>query len=246
MTASPGQMTPGPSLEGRPPDGPRRPVPPSRKPGLRRLRTVLTIVTAALLVVIIVLIARACASEPGDDASGLEGPLASIVTGTTDQLTPGEASAGLSVLPAEGRVQPSEEDWTRLLPELQRVAEAAPDDADAQRALALAYYNLGQFEEARAIYERLLAVVEDAVLRNRLGNTLRDMADSSGAEAAYRKAIADDATLAAPYLNLADLLWHAGEDDEALAIIDQGLAAVPEESRAALQAGREVLTAAEN
>lgn len=241
MTATPDTRAPGPPLERS-----HHPVPASRKPGLKRLRTVLTIVAATALVVIIALIARACTTGPSDDAGGLEGPLASIVTGTTDQLTPGEASTGISVLPAEGRVQPSEAEWAQLLPELLRVAEAAPEDADAQRALALAYYNLGQFEEARAIYERLLAVDEDAVLRNRLGNTLRDMGDRSGAEAAYRKAITDDPTLAAPYLNLAELLWRQGQDDEALAVIDQGLEAVPQESRASLEAGREVLAAAAN
>lgn len=211
---------------------------------MSRLRTLLTLVAAVALVVIIALVVRACTTEPGEESSELEGPLASIVTGTTDRLTPGEASTGISVLPAEGRVQPSEAEWAQLLPELLRVAEAAPDDADAQRALALAYYNLGQLEEARALYERLLAVAEDAVLRNRLGNTLRDMDDRSGAEAAYRQALADDAALAAPYLNLADLLWRAGEDDEALALVEQGLAAVPEESRASLEAAREVLQAA--
>jgi Tfp pilus assembly protein PilF len=237
-------MTPERMAPGAPLASPHRPGPASRKPGLKRLRTLLTIVAATILVVMIALIARACATEPGDATGGLEGPLASIVTGTTDQLTPGEVSTGISVLPAAGRVQPSEEEWAQLLPELQRVAEAAPDDADAQRALALAHYNLGQFEEARTIYERLLAVAEDAVLRNRLGNTLRDMGDSPGAEAAYRKAITDDPSQPAPYLNLAELLWHAGEDDKALGVIDQGLAAVPEESRAALEAGREVLETA--
>ena len=202
-------------------------------------------VAAAALVVVIALIIRACATGPATGGRA-HGPLASsAVTGSTDQLTPGEASTDISVLPAEGRVQPSEAEWAQLLPELERVAEADPADTDAQRALALAYYNLGRLDEARAIYQDLLTVGEDAVLRNRLGNTLRDMGDGPGAETAYREAMAADPTLAAPYLNLAELLWRQGEDAEALAIIDQGLAAVPEESRAALEAGREVLAPAD-
>ncbi len=228
------------------PEGPHRSALTSRKPGLKRLRTVLTIVAATVLVVMIALIARACTTDPGDDTGELQGPLASIVTGTTDQLTPGEVSTGISVLPAQGRLQPSETEWAQLLPELQRVAAAAPDDADAQRALALAYYNLGQLEEARAIYERLLTAAEDAVLRNRLGNTLRDMGDQAAAESAYRKAITDDSTLAAPYLNLAELIWRQGDAAKALDVIEQGLTSVPEESRAALEAGREALESAAN
>jgi Tfp pilus assembly protein PilF len=213
----------------------------SREAGLRRLGMLVTVVVAVVLVVVIALVLRACAKEPSARTGGLQGPLVSAVTGTTDQLTPGEISTVISVLPAADRVQPAEQEWAALLPDLEQAARAAPDDPDAQRALALAYYNLGRFDEAAAIYERLLAGGEDAVLRNRLGNTLRDMNDVTGAEAAYRKAIADDPALAAPYLNLAELLWRQGRDGEALSTIDQGLEAVPEEGRAALEAGRKVL-----
>jgi tetratricopeptide (TPR) repeat protein len=100
---------------------------------------------------------------------------------------------------------------------------------------------LGRFDEAVTVYERLLAEGEDAELRTRLGNTLRDMGDLTGAEAAYRTAIAGDPALAAPYLDLAELLWRQGRDAEALAVIDQGLVAVPEEDRAALEAGRDAI-----
>ena len=78
-----------------------------------------------------------------------------------------------------------------------------------------------------------------------LADTLRDAGDEKGAETAYRKAITDDPTVAPPYLNLVELLWRQGRDEEALAVIDQGLAAVSEENRARLEAGRQVLTEAE-
>jgi tetratricopeptide (TPR) repeat protein len=196
-------------------------------------------------VVIIGLVAGLIAGDGKEKSlAGAEGPLVSLVTGTTDRLTEGEASTGPTVPAVSGRVQPSEEEWAALLPRLREVADADPDDVNAQRKLALAYYNLGRLDEAAAIYERLLAIEEDAVLRNRLGNTLRDAGDVAAAEAAYRNAIADDPTLAPPYLNLAELLWRQGRDDEALAIIDEGLKAVSEESRATLEEGREVLQAA--
>ena len=80
------------------------------------------------------------------------------------------------------------------------MVDANPADANAQRKLALAYHNLGHLKEAAALYERLLATAEDAVLRTRLGNVFRDQGDYAGAEAAYRQAITDDPTLTAPYL----------------------------------------------
>jgi len=200
--------------------------------------------TAAILVVGVALLLSHFAADPEETNQGVRGPLVSAVTGTTDRLTPGEAQAEPAVAPAGGRVQPSEEEWAQLLPRLEEVAAADPSDVNAQRKLALAYYNLGRFDEAAAIYRRLLADAEDAVLRNRLGNTLRDSGDAAGAEAAYQKAIADDPSLAPPYLNLAELLWRQGRDTEAMAIIDDGLGAVPEENRASLQEGRRVLEAA--
>lgn len=124
---------------------------------------------------------------------------------------------------------------------MQEAVEVAPTNVNLQRKLALAYYNLGRFREAAAIYGQLLATEEDAVLRNRLGNTLRDMGDAIAAETAYRKALANDSTLTSAYLNLAELLWRQGRDGEALAVIDEGLSAVTEENRTILERGRQTL-----
>ncbi|MBN1320261.1 MAG: tetratricopeptide repeat protein [Thermoleophilia bacterium] len=196
---------------------------------------------ALVLVVAISLLARLWAVDPGEGALDLKGPLVSAVTGTTDRLTSAEQTTDPTVAPAPGRAQPSQEEWEALLPRVQAVVDADPGDVNALRKLALAHYNLGHLDEAAAIYEDLLAIEEDSVLRNRLGNTLRDMGDLAGAEAAYRRAIADDPTIAPHYLNLVELLWRQGRGQEALAVLDEGLGAVPEESRAALEDGREVL-----
>ncbi len=199
------------------------------------------IIVAAILVVGIALLVGRLTGDAAMVEETLQGPLVSAVTGTTDRLTEEEMRSGPTVASATGRLQPSEQEWATLLPRLQELAVADPGDVNVQRKLALAYYNLGRLDEALTIYKRLLAAEEDAVLRNRLGNTLRDMGDEKGAEAAYRKAIADDPTLGPPYLNLAELLWRQGRDDEALDVIDAGLAAVAEEDRPRLESGRQVL-----
>jgi hypothetical protein len=206
-------------------------------------RTPLVVLGAVVAVVVIALMVSAIAGGPSDDLP-LQGPLVSAVTGTTDRITPGEIGDGLMAAPASGLVQPSEAEWTALLPQLEELAAADPADDYAQRRLALAYYNLGRLDEAETIYLRLLDAGEDPVLRNRLGNTLRDRGDLAGAETAYRAVIAAAPTLVAAYLNLAELLWRQGRDAEAMATIDRGLAAVAAEDRAALEQARAVLESA--
>ncbi|MBC7293171.1 MAG: tetratricopeptide repeat protein, partial [Thermoleophilia bacterium] len=128
--------------------------------------------------VVLALLIRAVASNPEPlDTWGQE-PLLAAVTGITPE-----------------RLQSSQEEWAQILPRVEQLVSKSPDDVNLQRKLALAYYNLGRLAEAKTIYEQLLAKQEDPVLRNRLGNTLRDMGDIAGAEAAYRKAMADNPAL---------------------------------------------------
>ena len=191
--------------------------------------------------VLIALAVGLLTGEGEDRDSGPPGSLAAAVTGTTDQLVGADTSGNPALSPTPGRQEPSREQWLELLPKLEAVAQQNPADVGARRKLALAYYNLGRFPEAEQIYSALLAVGEDAVLRDRLGNTLRDMGDPPRAETAYRKAIADDPTLAPPYLNLAELLWRGGDEDLAVAVLNTGIAAVPEASRANLEKARQLL-----
>lgn len=179
--------------------------------------------------------------EGDDPNSGPPGSLAAAVTGTTDQLVGADTSGNPAISPTAGQQGPSREQWLELLPKLEAVAHQNPADVGARRKLALAYYNLGRFPEAEQIYSALLAKSEEAVLRDRLGNTLRDMGEPTEAETAYRKAIADDPTLALPYLNLAELLWRRGDRDLALTVLNTGVAAVPKASRANLEKARQLL-----
>ena len=197
--------------------------------------------TAAVLVVIIALVAGLFSGDGPNTGLRTSGSLAAAVTGTTDLLL-GEDTWGDPAIPvARDREEPSREQWLQLLPRLRALGQSNPEDISVRRKLALAYYNLGRLDAAVDIYEGLLATEEEAVLRNRLGNALRDLGDPAGAEGAYRRAIEDDAALASPYLNLAELLWRLGRTDEAVAVLDSGLVSVPEESRPALSKGRQVL-----
>lgn len=153
------------------------------------------------------------------DHTPAPGTVVSAVTLSRDSA--GDTSVGAVPLPREAT---SREEWVGLLPQLQRAADSG--DVIARRRLALALYNLGRLDETQAMYEDLLRTEDDAVLRNRLGNVLRDRGELKGAEAAYRMAIAKDPSLPAPYVNLAEILWRTHGDGEAVAILRQGLAVV--------------------
>ena len=92
-----------------------------------------------------------------------------------------------------------------------------------------------------AVYERLLAVKEDAVLRNRLGNVLRDRGDLKGAESNYRRALNLDPEGSDAYMNLAELYWRQHRDGEAVALLEEGLLNVTPESRPVLQRALEIM-----
>jgi len=198
---------------------------PKQSPGRSWLRSRwVTFLLATILVVVLALLIRAVASNQEPlDTWGQE-PLLAAVTGITPE-----------------RLQSPQEEWEQILPRLEQLVSKSPDDVNLQRKLALAYYNLGRLAEAKTIYEQLLAKQEDPVLRNRLGNTLRDMGDIAGAEAAYRKAMADNPALGSPYVNLAELLWRQDRAEQALQIIDKGLTQVQEKDRPALEKAREFL-----
>lgn len=129
----------------------------------------------------------------------------------------------------------SESEWRALLPRLEKAARAAPDNATAQRRLAIALHNLGRLDDALSIYEELLTAGEDAVVRNRLGNILRDQGDLKGAEEAYRRALAVDPTLPGPYVNLAELLSRSRRTEEALRLLAEGGLHVAPDAKPALE-----------
>lgn len=136
----------------------------------------------------------------------------------------------------------SPEEWQGLLARLHAGLAARPEDRLASRRLALALYNVGEFDEAEELYRRLLAEKDEPVLRNRLASVLRDKGELQAAEAMYREVLGADPALGAAYVNLAELLWRLGREDEALALLDEGKGMVAEEARAGLEQARSALT----
>ena len=156
------------------------------------------------------------------------------VIAAADEVNGGSQPAPAQPPATSPREPNSQEEWRALLPRLEEAARAAPEDAAAQRRLAIALYNLGRLDDARSIYETMLATGEDALIRSRLGNILRDQGDLKGAEEAYRRALADDPTLPAPYVNLAELLSRTGRTEEALRVLEEGSTLVDPGARPAL------------
>ncbi len=155
----------------------------------------------------------------------------------------GGAGTGSTMDPVR-REHPKPEVWEELLPRVEQDAAAHPEDPARRLHLALVLYNLDRYEEAETIYREMLATREDAVIRKRLGNVLRDKGDYAGARAAYLEALATDPAAPSLYINLADLLWRWQRTDEALQVLADGMEKVPPDRRPALEGAAAAIRAA--
>jgi Tfp pilus assembly protein PilF len=129
----------------------------------------------------------------------------------------------------------SKEEYLAELPGLEAKAKATPEDRTALLDLAAAYYMVDRIQDAAAVYEQMLKLGEDPTLRNNYGNMLRDMGKTEEALAAYRKALEADPTLVVAYVNLAALLVREGKKDEAMSVLDGGIAKVEGEDKTRLE-----------
>jgi tetratricopeptide (TPR) repeat protein len=136
------------------------------------------------------------------------------------------------------------EEYEAALPDLEAAVAANQDDLKALEDLAVAQYQTGRYEEAAATYEKMLAIGDDAFMRNNYANVLRDWGKTDEAEAQYRKAIDTDPSLAFAYSNLAILLSKQGDNEGALALLESGLDKVPGENKTSIEGLIERLTAA--
>lgn len=103
-------------------------------------------------------------------------------------------------------------------------------DAEALHLEGIAHQEAGRFDQARATYEKVLALVpEAAVTRSNLGNVLRSQGKLIDAIAAHHAALNCDPTYAKGWVNLALTLEDAGEIDAALTAARRASALAPNE-----------------
>ena len=108
---------------------------------------------------------------------------------------------------------------TRMYPEAlvqcQRLIDVAPENIDIYDIKAEVLYNLGQYEEAIAIYRELSDVPEKAALSFlHLGKVLKTVGKAAEATVYYQQAIAVDPSSGQAYWEMADLKTYRFSDDE--------------------------------
>jgi tetratricopeptide (TPR) repeat protein len=209
------------------------------------------LVVIGLIVILMLLLvaAAACGSDEDTKAAGAETSIGG--TSTSIPATSGGSTATTDVVDGTGGGFSAErvivggktaEEYEASLPGLEAAVAAAPDDLDALQELAIAQYNTGQYDEAAATYEKMLALNDNSFTRNNYGNVLRDAGKTAEAMAAYEAAIAKDKTLVTAYVNLASLLTRKGKVDEAITVLDRGLQAVRADDKAQLETYRTKLS----
>src|SRR6185436_18929396 len=105
-----------------------------------------------------------------------------------------------------------------------------PDNLDAQRALADLYYGTGRFDAARELVQRLLAVKENAELRNLLGDIDEAVGDHVAAAGDYQRAAHLDPT-EDHLFDWGDNLLHLRAHADAIAVFKAAIRRFPESAR---------------
>ncbi len=97
-------------------------------------------------------------------------------------------------------------------------------NVDVLRELAVSYYNIKNYDEAIAIYNKIIKISpNDAAAYNELGNVYRDKGDTGQAEDSYKKAIEVDDTYILAYNNLAMIYVEKNDMGAARSVIQDGL-----------------------
>ncbi len=179
----------------------------------------------------------------GSDEPSTTGTSASSTAETTVTSPPTTAGADATTTAVYGGKDTA--DYEAAVPELEQALEETPDDLPALQELAVAYYNLHQYEEAAQTYQKMLNLAEDAFVRNNYANVLRDWGKVDMAITEYQQAIATDPSLAVAYINLASVYVRQERKADAVALLEQGIGAVAETDRERLEAYRDQLAAPE-
>jgi len=206
---------------------------------IEKMRQTGLMILAMLALIAVAGLAAAC----GDDETTTTVTDSTATTGATGAdsttATTAASTATDSTMVTGGK---SLDDYRAEVPELQKAVEADPADLYSLEALAVAHYQLKEYEQAEAAYLKILAIQEDAFTRNNLGNVYRDWGKTEEAKTAYRQAMEEDPTLKFPYVNLSGVLQKEGDVAGAIEVLQEGAKYVTEEGQAALDAAEEALT----
>lgn len=128
-----------------------------------------------------------------------------------------------------GRELFKQNNYSSALGYFQKAVEADPNNVDYITELAVTHYKLKNYNEAIKNYEKIIILNPDDVLcYNRIGNIYWIKGDFKRAEFNFRKAIELSFNLIVSYNNLALMLDENGKKEEAIKILNQGIAANPD------------------
>lgn len=106
--------------------------------------------------------------------------------------------------------------------------ESEPDNINYLTELAITHYRLKNYRESIKAYEKIINLDgSNASLYNNTGNIYWVTKDMGKAEYYFRKAIEIDSNLIAPYSNLALMFDENERKEEAIEILNEGIAANP-------------------
>ena len=183
----------------------------------------------------------ACGGSSPSSSSATSSSIPSSTSASTQTQTSSSTISSTTIV-YEGK---SKEEYEASIPELQKKLESAPDDLETLQDLAIAQYGAKQYEAAAATYEKMLALKDDPFTRNNYANVLRDWGKTDEAKTEYQKALDADPTLTVAYINLANVLLREGKKEEALALLDKGIASTQGEDKTRLESFKEQVSKSE-
>lgn len=175
--------------------------------------------------------------ESGNE-DGESGSSGSDSSGSGSSDSSGSSDDGNRTVVVGGKTA---DEYDEQIPELEAQLEGDPENPDLLLELAVAQFNTQRYTAAAETYEKLLEIEDDPMMRNNYANVLREWGKTDQAIAEYRRALEDDPTLSVAYINLASVLNRNGESEEALQVVDEGLAQVPEEDKSRLESLKDKL-----
>jgi len=155
-----------------------------------------------------------------------------------------EKGLGLNALITQYNAAQAAKDWQQSADILQKMIAAAPARWEYQQALGNMQFNLGQYEEAVATYEKVIPLAQNATqtdpkadpakakaavaqMLGSEGNSYLKLKKNPEAIAAFTKAAEMDPNPGTAYFNICATQYNSGDTQGALTACDKAIAADP-------------------